>query len=268
MTAVTDLPDSVTLTDSVLTIAVSSPAAGTSLDIGALKAVTPTLHAVARGEVEVAAILLVGTGPNFCAGGNVRAFAAAAHRPAYLRETADALHRFLVALTDAHRPIVAAVKGWAAGAGMSLVLYADIAIGGTSTNLRPAYPAIGLTPDGGMTWNLPRIVGAARAREIILTNQVITGPEAVALGILSRLVDDADVETQARAAAAAFTTGPRAALAAARDLLDRSPSSSLIEQLAAESASIAAHSGTPEGIEGVDAFLAKRTPDFAAARER
>lgn len=264
----TDAAESpVSQSGSVLTIAVSSPAAGTSLDDRALHDGTAALHEVARGEREVGAILLRGTGANFCVGGNVRAFAAAEHRPTYIRGLADNFHAFVLALLAADRPIVAAVQGWAAGAGMSIVLHADVAIGGTSTTLRPAYPGIGLSPDGGMSWTLPRVVGAARAREIILTDHSIDSDEALRIGILSRVVDDADVTAEAIAVAEKLAAGPRSAAGATRHLLSAAATNSLPEQLLAEAASIAMRSGEPEGIEGVDAFAAKRAPDFAAARD-
>ncbi|MGC4960145.1 enoyl-CoA hydratase/isomerase family protein [Gordonia sp. DT218] len=251
---------------SVLTIAVSTPAAGTSLADDALALGTPALHEVARGEREVGAILLVGTGANFCAGGNVRAFASAEHRPTYLRGLADNFHAFVNALYAANRPVVAAVKGWAAGAGMSLALHADVAIGGSATRLRPAYRGIGLSPDGGLTWTLPRIVGPARARHIILTDQVIDADQALSWGLLSDVVADDEVESAARAAAEKIAAGPWQANAAARALLTQSATRSLGDQLYAEAESISGLSGSPEGIEGVDAFVGKRSPDFGAAR--
>lgn len=259
-------PGPVSQSGDVLTIAVSSAANGTSLDGRALVEGAAALNEVARGERAVGAILLVGAEPNFCAGGNVRAFASAEHRPTYLRGLADRFHAFINALVGADRPIVAAVNGWAAGAGMSIVLHADVAIGGTSTQMRPAYTGIGLTPDGGMTWTLPRVVGAARAREIILTDRPIKADEARTLGILSRVVDDADVRSEAEAVAATIAAGPRSALSATRRLLGSSPTVSLAEQLLAEAASISARSGEPEGIEGVDAFIGKRTADYGGAR--
>ena len=261
----TDSP--VSQTGAVLTITVSDPAAGNSLDDRAMIQGAAALNEVARGDREVGAIVLVG-GKNFCAGGNVRAFAAAPDRPTYLREIADAFHAFVVALANADRPVVAAVNGWAAGAGMSIVLHADIAIGGTSTRLRPAYSGIGLSPDGGMTWTLPRVVGAARAREIILTDRPLDANQALELGILSRIVDDSAVTDEAQAVAEKLAAGPRAALTATRRLLTASAGTSLPEQLVAEAASISTLGGVPEGIEGVDAFVGKRVPDFDAARTR
>ncbi|MFW0786770.1 enoyl-CoA hydratase-related protein [Gordonia sp. CPCC 206044] len=252
----------------LLTIAVSTAAAGNSLADDAMIEGAAALHEVARGERAVGAVLLVGTGNNFCAGGNVKAFAAAEHRPTYLREIADNFHAFVNALHEANRPVVAAVKGWAAGAGMSTMLHADVAIGGTSTRLRPAYRGIGLSPDGGLTWTLPRIVGPARARHIILTDQVIAAEQALAWGLLSEVVADDEVESRARAVAAELAAGPWQSDNNTRALLADSATRSLADHLAAEARSISALSASPEGIEGVDAFVAKRAPDFAAARTR
>lgn len=251
----------------VLTITLSTAAAGNSLDDSALVAGTAALRQVARGERAVGAILLRGSGANFCAGGNVRAFAAADDRPVFLRQLADDFHAFVGALYEADRPVVAAVKGWAAGAGMSIVLHADVAIAGTSTRMRPAYRGIGLSPDGGMTWTLPRIVGPARARHIILTDQIIDAEHALAWGLVSDVVADDDVETAARAAAEKIAAGPWQADGATRNLLTRSADSSLIEHLTAEARSISELSASPEGVEGVDAFVGKRRPDYAAARK-
>lgn len=252
----------------VLTIAVSTAAAGTSLNDDGLEQGTEALRQVARGQREVGAILLVGAGANFCAGGNVRAFASADDRPTHLQDLADTFHRFVIALHEANRPVVAAVKGWAAGAGLSIVLHADVAIAGTSTKLRPAYRGIGLSPDGGMSWTLPRIVGAARARQIILTDAIIDAEHALDWGIVSEIVDDADVESTARGVAEKIADGPWSANIATRALLTRSATVSLTEQLTAEAASISRLSGSPEGVEGVDAFVGKRVADFAAARQR
>ncbi len=124
------------------------PRTETSLDIDGITEATAALRAAGS---DVGAVLLVGDGANFCAGGNVRAFASAERRGEFVGEIATAFHEFVRALDDTTVPVVAAVHGWAAGAGMSIVCLADIAIGGTSTKLRPAYPSIGFTPDGGMS---------------------------------------------------------------------------------------------------------------------
>jgi 2-(1,2-epoxy-1,2-dihydrophenyl)acetyl-CoA isomerase len=161
-------------------------------------------------------------------------------------------------------PVVAAVHGWAAGAGMSLVLAADVAVAGTSTRLRPAYPAIGLTPDGGMTWTLPRAVGAARARHLLLTDRVLYADEALELGLVATVVTDDAVADEARLLAERLAAGPVHALSRVKRLLRESPDRDLDAQLDAEAVSIARSAAGDEGREGVAAFVERRTPRFGA----
>lgn len=254
----------VRLDGDVLRIAIATAGNGTALDFECVDEGTIALRALADNEIAARAVLLVGDGANFCAGGNVRDFAGAPDRAAYVLDVANRLHDFVRLLSAATVPVVAAVQGWAAGAGMSLVCAADVAIGGTSTKLRPAYPGIGYTPDGGMSWNLPRIVGTRRAREIILTDAILDAEEAVRVGILSRLVADDDVKAEALKVAQGFAAGPTSSYAGIKALLARSGESTLSDQLDAEAASISAAATGPAGREGVDAFVGKRKPDFAA----
>jgi 2-(1,2-epoxy-1,2-dihydrophenyl)acetyl-CoA isomerase len=261
--------DSTQLTDNgVLRIAISSPRAGNSLDRAFFNRGTEALEQLVRGDIKAGAILLIGTGANFCAGGNVRDFAAADDRSEFLAGLAGDFHVFIRALVGSNVPVVSAVHGWAAGAGMSLVAHSDVAIGGNSTKLRPAYSGIGLSPDGGMTWALPRVVGAARARDIILNNRILNASEALELGLLSQVVEDDHVLATAEAAASSLAAGPWQALSATRRLLNASATATLSEQLDAEAQSISTLAGQPDGIEGVDAFVGKRTPDFSAINGR
>lgn len=255
--------ESVELADGVLKIIVATDRAGTSLSGQGMSEGAAALHAVNAGELPVGAVLLFGSGSNFCAGGNVRAFAEAPERGTYVREIADTFHRFVLELAATSVPVVAGVQGWAAGAGMSLVCHADVAIGGRATKLRPAYPGIGFTPDGGLTWTLPRIVGSARARDILLGDTILNGEEAVRLGILSRLVGDEIVVSEAERLARTLAAGPTSAFAGAKALLAESENRTLAEQLEAEAASISAAADSPTGREGVDAFIEKRRPDFS-----
>ncbi|MFC8526975.1 enoyl-CoA hydratase/isomerase family protein [Nocardia sp. NPDC057227] len=245
--------------DGVLQITIATPANGTSLDFTGVNAGSAALRDLDPG---IGAVLLQGTGGNFCAGGDVRGFAAAADRGAHIRGLATDLHEFVRLLDAAPVPVVAAVHGWAAGAGMSLVLAADIALGGPKTKLRPAYPGIGLSPDGGMSWTLPRIVGAGRAQEILLTDAVLSADEAVRIGILSRLVPDEEVHSEALRLARTLAAGPRAAHATIKSLLLSSRTASLSDQLDSETEAIAASANSPAGREGVDAFVEKRRPTF------
>jgi len=201
---------------------------------------------------------------NFCTGGDVRAFAGAEDRGAYVRSLAESFHAFLRAIVDAPVPVVAAVPGWAAGAGMSIVCAADLAVGGRSTKLRPAYPGIGFSPDGGMTWTLPRLVGAGRARHILLTDRALDAETALGLGILATVVDDGEVREEAEHTAHRLAHGPTVALGRIKRLLGASPDRSLPQQLAAEADAISASAAGPEGAEGLSAFVEKRPPTFHA----
>ncbi len=257
----TEQAEYVRIEDGVLQITISTPAKGTSLDFVGVNQGTAALQSL---DPTVGAVLLIGSGPNFCAGGDVRAFASAADRGAFLRDLAGELHEFIRALDATPVPVVVGVQKWAAGAGMSLVCAADIAIGGPSTKLRPAYPGIGFTPDGGMSWTLPRIVGRSRAKEILLTDAVLNGEEARRLGILGRLVADEVVASEAARVARSLASGPRAANAGIKALLSESPHRTLSEQLDLETESIATSADSPTGREGVDSFVEKRQPDFSA----
>lgn len=249
--------------DGVLLVTVATAENGASLSPAGMH---QGLAALRAAGPEIGAVLLVGEGANFCAGGNVHGFAAAEDRAAHLLEIANLFHDFVRELHTIGVPVVAAVQGWAAGAGMSLVLHADIALGGPGTKLRAAYPTIGFTPDGGMSWMLPKVVGLARARELILTDAVIGADEAVRLGLLSRIVTDDEIQAESLRLARTLAHGPTAAYGGIRRLVGDSVSRSLSDQLDAEAAAISAASVTPTGIEGVNAFVEKRRPDWGSVR--
>jgi 2-(1,2-epoxy-1,2-dihydrophenyl)acetyl-CoA isomerase len=254
-------------------------AANATLDFAAVREVAAALRTL---EPDVGAVLLVGEGPHFCTGADVRELSAPeakgagaspapertapgsrpAHAETAVRELADELHDLVRALVEAPVPVVAAVHGWAAGAGMSLVLAADIAVAGTSTRLRPAYPAIGLSPDGGLTWTLPRAVGASRARHILLTDRVLSADEALDLGLVAAVVADDEVGAQAQRLAERLSDGAAGALGRTKRLLREGADRDLAAQLDAEAAAIARAAAGPEGREGVTAFVERRPPRF------
>jgi 2-(1,2-epoxy-1,2-dihydrophenyl)acetyl-CoA isomerase len=243
----------------VLRCVLSTAARGASLDFDAAREVRAALRDL---EPDVGAVLLVGEGPNFCTGGNVRAFAEATDLEKTVRGLAGELHDLVRAFAEVPVPVVAAVHGWAAGAGMSLVLAADIAVAGTSTRLRPAYPAIGLAADGGLTWTLPRAVGPARARHILLTDRVLTAQEALELGLVAAVVADDAVQAEAQAIAQGLAEGPVGALGRIKRLLRESAGRDLDAQLDAEAAAMAESAAGDEGREGVAAFFERRAPGF------
>ena len=252
----------VTRTGQVLRCAVSSAARHGTLDFDHLREVTAALRAP---EKDVGAVLLEGEGPHFCVGADVGALAAAGSEAAdagpAVRALAGELHEFVRALVEVPVPVVAAVRGWAAGAGMSLVVAADIAVAGVSTRLRPAYPAIGLTPDGGLSWTLPRAVGAARARHILLTDRVLDAAEALEWGLVATVVPDDEVSAHALELAQRLADGPTRALGRTKRLL-RAEDRGLSAQLDAEADAIAESAAGADGQEGIAAFRDRRSPRF------
>jgi 2-(1,2-epoxy-1,2-dihydrophenyl)acetyl-CoA isomerase len=235
----------------------------TAEDHGTLsfEAVTAAAEAV-TDPGDARAVLLSSTGPAFCTGADVRMLHAAQDRAATVRGLADTFHQLVLALVRTPLPVVAAVPGWAAGAGMSLVCVADVPVAGESTRLRPAYPGIGFSPDGGLTWTLPRIVGAARARQILLGDLVLDARAALAAGLVAQVVPDAEVRPVAEAAAAALAAGPTGTYGLIKQLLRDSDGAAFPDQLMAEAASIGAAADSPAGREGVAAFAARRPPRF------
>jgi 2-(1,2-epoxy-1,2-dihydrophenyl)acetyl-CoA isomerase len=215
-----------------------------------------------RKDSSVRAVLLRGEGKNFCFGGDLRGMVAAGGNVnAYLTELTTDLHAGLMHLARANAPVVAAVQGTAAGAGLGLVLAADLAIAANSAKFTAAYTAVGLTPDGGSTFLLPRAVGYKRAMEMFMTNRVLDAPTALEWGLINQIVDDADLADTAGALAARLAAGPAGAYGTVKRLLGEAEPG-WEAQLAREGHTIAGRAETAEGKEGIGAFLEKRTPKF------
>jgi 2-(1,2-epoxy-1,2-dihydrophenyl)acetyl-CoA isomerase len=212
---------------------------------------------------DVRAVLLTGAGKAFSAGGDLRGFAAHSDTlPAHIKELTTYLHAAISFLTRMRAPVIAAVNGIAAGAGMSLACAADIAIAAESARFTMAYTAAGLSPDGSSTFFLPRIVGLRRALDLTLTNRMLTAHEALEWGIVSRVVPDVELSAEAEALAARLASGPTRALGAAKRLLRESGNQTLETQMLLESEFIAEMTRTSDAWEGIRAFLEKRLPSF------
>ena len=210
----------------------------------------------------VRAVLLTAEGKNFCFGGDLKAMiAAGSDVGAYLSELTTNLHAGMTHLARLDAPVIAAVNGTAAGGGLGLVLAADLAIAARSAKFAPAYTGVGLTPDAGCTFLLPRAVGYKRAMELLLTNRVLDAQQALDWGLVNQVVEDQSLAQTAAALAARLAAGPIGAFGAVKRLLAEAEPG-LEAQLARESRSIAARGAAAEGREGIAAFLEKRTPRF------
>jgi 2-(1,2-epoxy-1,2-dihydrophenyl)acetyl-CoA isomerase len=219
--------------------------------------------AQAIGASRARAVILTGQGKNFCFGGDLKGMiASGADAQAFLSELTTHLHAGMAYLSTLDAPVIAAVNGTAAGAGLGLVLAADLVIAARSARFAPAYLGVGLTPDAGCTFLLPRAIGAKRAMHMLLTNLVLDAQQALAWGLVNEVVDDAELERTAEALAARLAGGPVGAYGKLKRLLGESQAG-FESQLARESRTISAQGATPEGQEGIAAFLEKRAPRFS-----
>lgn len=218
-------------------------------------------------DASIGAIVLTGEGKAFCAGGDVQEMLANLHRAEqhFLDLTAEH-HAVVRLLVEGQKPVVCAVNGVAAGGGFGLALCGDLRLAASSARFKPAYFKLGVAPDGGSTFLLPRLVGFARAQEILFHDRVVAAEEALALGLVHEVAPPERLMERAMAQARALAAGPAFALAAAKRLLAATSSNALDTQLALERRLNSQSGATPEFAEGARAFREKREPDFARAR--
>jgi len=212
----------------------------------------------------VRAVLLSGNGRFFCAGGDLKAFASRAENelPSYLEEVTANLHHAVSLFARMRSPVIAAIHGSAAGAGFSLACAADFVIAAESAKFTMAYTKAGLTPDGSSTFYLPRIVGQRRAMELAILNPILSAKEALDLGIVTRMVADADLMKTATAFAEELAVGPTMAYRGVKRLILESSTAGLEDQMGRETETICGVSSTRDAREGIAAFVAKRRPNF------
>lgn len=244
-------------------ITLDRPEAGNALD----PATAHQLAAAFRdrpGATRV--VLLLANGDRFCVGGDVRTFAGAEDPGAFVGQLAHDWHEVVRLVLQCPVPVLAGVQGAVAGAAVGLIGACDLVVCARSTKIRPAYGAIGLSPDGGTSWALTRALGAPRALDLMLTNGALTAAEAHLFGLVGRLVEDDEVHDSAVALAHQVAAGPVRAMVRTRALVRQAANRTLEEQLDEEARLIAESAADPEGREGVRAFVAKRVPDFRGAR--
>jgi len=211
----------------------------------------------------IRAVIITGAGRLFCAGGDLKSFAAQGEQlPYHLKEVTTYLHAAMSRFTRMDAPVIAAVNGTAAGAGMSLVCACDLVLAAESARFTMAYTRAGLTPDGSSTYFLPRIVGLRRALELTLTNRLLSAQEAQEWGIVTRVVPDGHLIAETDTLATQLASGATIALGATKRLLQSGWTETLETQMEHETQSIAAMAHTADGREGITAFLEKRSPQF------
>jgi 2-(1,2-epoxy-1,2-dihydrophenyl)acetyl-CoA isomerase len=234
-----------------------------------LNAFTAAMHAALAGALDriegdrgVRAVLLTGAGRAFCAGQDLSERAIGGEA-VDLGETLERLYNPLISrLVALDRPVVAAVNGVAAGAGANLALACDLVLAGRSASFIQAFARIGLVPDSGGTWHLPRLVGTARALGMALTAEPVTAEQAAAWGLIWRVVDDERLLPEARALAERLAAGPTLALGLIKRAIRGASRTTLDEQLAIERDFQRTAGASQDYREGVAAFFEKRAPRF------
>lgn len=246
------------------TLSLNRPDRRNAMNAGMLQALID--HArLAESDPQVTAVLLRGEGGSFCVGGDVKAMAEGAGRELPIQQRVQALRSRMEVSRVLHtmaKPTVAAVAGAAAGAGLSLALACDFRIAARSAKFTTAFAKVGLSGDFGGSWFLTHIVGTAKARELYLRPRTMTADEALALGLVTEVVDDDQLDESARAFASDLANGPSVTLAYIKRNLNFALSGSLEAALDLEASHHIQSSMTEDHREAAAAFVEKRSPVF------
>ena len=243
----------------VLTIALNRPDVFNAFNAAMHAALHEALTEAA--DPAVRAVVITGAGRGFCAGQDLKEFA---EMPESIRERLEeTYHPNIRAIRALEKPVLAAVNGPCAGAGLSLACACDIRIAADAATFVPGFIGIGLVPDSGGSWFLHRLLGFARAFEWMSSNRKLTAAEAQAWGLVSEVTDD--LPARAAELAADYAARPTRGIGLTKRLFEHAYTASLDEQLELEAALQQEATGTADFAEGVAAFLEKRAPRFTGA---
>ena len=253
------------LDDGVLTLTMNRPDKRNAFNLEMMQGLLDALRGAAT-DPAVKVLVLTGAGNAFCAGGDVSAMAEGRSFGATYEENVDALRQKMEAprlLHELGKPTIARVPGPAAGAGLALALACDLRIAGRSAQFVTAFAKVGLSGDYGGSWFLARLVGVARAKELYFTSPRIGAEEALALGIVNRVVDDAELDAEVAALAGQLAAGPAVALGyMKRNFNAVADGISLPALLDLEAARMVRCAQTADHREAATAFVEKRAPRF------
>lgn len=249
------------LSDDVAVVTLDRPERYNAIDVALSRSLVSDLE---RAGAEARAVVLTGAGKAFCSGADLSGFADEYEGggPDLARHLDDEFHPVVHAISDCAVPVVAAVNGVAAGAGLGIALGCDIRVMAESAYLTSAFTAIGLAPDSGTTWLLPRLAGTSLALEMALTNRRMPAAEAHQRGLCVEVARDDEVVTKSLEYANRLADLSTDALVTTRRLIRGAVNLDFEDALDAERLEQGRLGKTPEHREGVNAFLEKRKPDF------
>lgn len=248
--------------DNILQITLNRPEAYNAMNLDLMRLLGEAL-ARAAADPSVEGVLLTGNGKAFCSGGDLK-WISQQTEPAgsVLYRLAPQFHLSITEIRRMEKPVVAALNGIAAGGGFSLALACDFRVMAESAVLRQAYTSSGLSIDGGGSFSLPRLVGFARAMEIMTFDRPISSAQALEWGLVTRVVPDDQVLSEARALLRTITQGALHSFSWSKKLLTDSFHNTLETQLELERQGISDCGAHPNGQEGIRAFVEKRKPSF------
>lgn len=247
--------------DGVATITLNSPATRNALSDSLREQLVAAVRAV-RQDQAVRAVVLTGAGGSFCAGGDLRGIAASELGNAEWQQHLSTIQREMSELITLDKPVIAAVDGGAYGAGFGLALMADMILVTPRTRLSTAFMRVGLGPDFGTSYTLPRFVGVPRAKELLLSARDVGAEEAKAIGIAMAIVPPEELLAHAQRLAASFVGASATAVRLVKAMFQSNAHSQLASALDAETASQTVLFGTEAYRNAVRKFIQKELPDF------
>lgn len=258
----------VTVAGSIGTITLNRPEALNALNADMMRELREAALAFEH-DPAIRAVVLNAKGPHFMAGGDLKFFAEtlqAEADPVKRRTTFEGfvgqLHPLMTSLRRMPKPVIAAVKGAAAGFGLSLMMASDLAVAADDAYFTLAYVNIGTSPDGSSTYVLPRLVGMKRAMEIALLADRFDAKRALELGLVNRVVPVAELDATVAALADKLSKGPTLAYARTKRLINQSMESEFDAQLQAEAEAFATCASSGDFQRGIEAFMSKKRPEF------
>ena len=260
---ITEGPVLLGFSDHIATMTLNRPKSANGMTIEMMKALYEAVLRCHR-DPRVRVVLLRGAGANFCAGGDVREFASKGNEIGdFLKEVTAYLQVAVGASIRLNAIVVTEVQGYAAGGGgLGLVCASDIVVAGASARFMAGATRVGMAPDGGTSVVLPRLIGLRRAMEMLLSNRTVAAPEALEMGLITRMVPDQALSKECLALARTMAAGAPMALAATKRLLWNGVGLGVEACLPEEARTVAQLSATADSREGLSAVIEKRSPHF------